>query len=260
MGREDRRQLSSNLDLCEVVVDDSLGETQIQDALGRELLRNFLAPAERAALVETFADLGLDRLAAHLITHKLPSTTPVRHGDFGEALTGVLFRRVRRYCVPIMKLRFKHRPNQAVQGCDLLAFRISHAPAVVAAPEVKTRTTKELKVGQEAVASLESSIRTLPSSIQFVGARLLSEGHAAVGSRIIALLAADYAVERHIVLVHDEDRWDEKIVDGLQTAISTRTEATVIRIKGLRDRIEAAYDAASRAAAPGSRNSGLKAR
>jgi hypothetical protein len=250
LGREDRRQVSSHLDLCEVVVDDSLGEAEIQDALGRELLRNFLHPKERIALVEALRNLGLEGMAAHLTEHKLPTTVSVRHGDFGEALAGVLFRRVRRYCVPVMKLRYKHRPNQAVQGCDLLAFRLSRTPAVVATPEVKTRTTKKLKIGQEANESLESGIRTLPSSIQFVGARMTEGGHAAIGSRIMALLAGGYVVERHIVLVHDEDLWDERIVDGLKDAVGEKTEATVIRIKSLRDRIDAAYDAAPRTAVP----------
>ncbi len=249
LGREGRRYVSPILDLCEVLVDDSLGESEIQEALGRELMRNFLHPTERAALVESFAGLGLNAMAKHLAESKLPTAIAVRHGDFGEALTGVLFRRVRRYCVPIMKLRYKHRPNQAVQGCDLLAFRLSQTPPVVAAPEVKTRTTKKLKIGQDAAASLEGSIKTLPSSIQFIGARLLAEGHAAIGSRVITLLARDYALERHIVLVHDEDVWDEEIVNGLEAAVLEKTDATVIRIKSLRDRIDAAYNAACRAAA-----------
>ncbi|MBR7826625.1 hypothetical protein KDK95_09940 [Actinospica sp. MGRD01-02] len=247
LGRERRRQISPMLDLCEVLVDDGLDEADVQEALGRELARNYLNPAERAVLVDVFADLGLDAMARQLAASKLPTSVAVRHGDFGEALTGVLFRRVRRYCVPIMKLRYKHRPNQPVQSCDLIAFRLTRSPQVVAAPEVKTRTSKRLGIGEEAAVSLESAIATLPSAIQFAAARLLEAGHAAIGSRIMMLLAADYVLERHIVLVHDEDLWDERIVSRTDAAVREKTDATVIRVKGLKDTIASAYDAVPQA-------------
>jgi len=247
LGREGRRRISPTLDLCEVMVDDNLDEAEVREALGRELARNYLNSAERAVLGGVFADLGLNATARQLAESKLPSTVAVRHGDFGEALSGVLFRRVRRYCVPIMKLRYKHRPNQPVQSCDLIAFRLARTPPVVAAPEVKTRTSKKLGIGEEAAASLETAIATLPSAIQFAAARLLEAGHAAIGSRIMMLLATDYVLERHIVLVHDEELWDERIVARTDAAVREKTDATVIRIKSLRETIDAAYDAVPQA-------------
>lgn len=94
-----------------------------QDWLGHELLRNYVPADELNVLEAVFRDLGLPELADHLIKHKFPSEPKVCSGGFGEALSGALFRRVRRWCVPILKLRYKHRPDQPVQGVmgDLLS-------------------------------------------------------------------------------------------------------------------------------------------
>jgi hypothetical protein len=45
---------------------------------------------------------------------------------------------MRRWCVPVLKLRYKQSPNQPVQGADVIAFQLRRDPPVVAVPEVKT--------------------------------------------------------------------------------------------------------------------------
>jgi len=159
-------------------------------------------------------------------------------------LTGALFRRVRRWCVPILKLRYKQRPNQPVQGADVLGFRLCLDPPVVAVPEVKTRTTRRLDVGIDAEESLGKVLADLPSSITFVVARLLDRSNA-LADRIARLLRDGYAVERHIVLVHDEGAWSQQIIDRLQGSITARTQVTVIRVGDLDTVIKQAFTAAA---------------
>jgi hypothetical protein len=248
---QERRWLASDLlAVRDIQVDTTVGEKDLEEALGKELLRNYLSPKARSNLIDVFAELGLDELADHLQQHTVPQSDIVRIGDFGEALTGVLFRRVRRYCVPVLKLRYKHRPDQAVQGSDLVAFRLSADPPVVASPEVKTRTTKDLRIGIKANESLASGLRSLSSTIQFVGALLSDQGNDSLATRVFRLLSRPIVVERHIVLVHDEDVWDDRIMDHLRDGVTNRTEATVIRIKALRHRIGAAYAAAPSTVVP----------
>ncbi len=74
-----------------------------------KLLRDDVHPAERQVLVSTLRSLGVDALADHLAESKLPGDGMVRTGEFGEALTGAVFRKLRRYCVPILKLRYGRR-------------------------------------------------------------------------------------------------------------------------------------------------------
>lgn len=123
------------LHILEAVSDDD-GEALTQ-WLGREPHRNYVAPGELEAI---FEDLGAPDVAEHLRRNKFPTTVAVRNGDFGEALTAALYRRVRRWCVPVLKLRYKQTPNQPVQGADVIAFRLRCDPPAVAVPEVKTRT------------------------------------------------------------------------------------------------------------------------
>ncbi|MFI7049122.1 hypothetical protein [Streptosporangium sandarakinum] len=66
-----------------------------QDWLGHELLRNYVSSGELDMLERVFRDLALPELADRLIKYKFPSDPKVRSGDFGEALSGALFRRVR---------------------------------------------------------------------------------------------------------------------------------------------------------------------
>ncbi|WP_030911645.1 hypothetical protein [Streptosporangium amethystogenes] len=218
-----------------------------QDWLGHELLRNYVPTDELNVLETVFRDLALPGLADHLIKHKFPSDPKVRSGDFGEALSGALFRRVRRWCVPILKLRYKHRPDQPVQGADFLAFRLRQVPPVVASPEVKTRLDKRLEVGLQAAKSLQGVMDDLPSSITFVAARLSDRG-LALGSRIGQLLVSEFRVERHIVLVQDERHWDRRVVERLEPELTEQTEVTVIVLPELRELIGDAY--ASAATAP----------
>jgi hypothetical protein len=161
-------RVSDVLDLQLVTEGESLEEDALYGYLGHELLRNYVVPGELAAI---FRDLDVPEVADHLVKHKFPTVERIHNGDFGEAPTGALFRRMRRWCVPILKLRYKQRPNQPVQGADLLEFRLRLSPPVVAVPEVKTRTSKRLDVAVSASSSLEQVLEDLPSSVLFVAAR-----------------------------------------------------------------------------------------
>ena len=87
-------------------------------------------------------------------------------------------------------------------------------------------------------------IDDLPSSIQFIVARLLEQG-SALAHRVARLLDEGYEVERHIVLVHDDGQWDERIVEHLAASVSTRTETTVIRLADLKGIVSRVYAAAA---------------
>ncbi|WP_431929911.1 hypothetical protein [Nonomuraea jabiensis] len=244
LQQQDLHEVSTVLQVQHLTTSDAVDQHAAEQWLGQDLLRNYVHPEERALLEQTFRDLGQTALADHLISYKFPSDVKVRSGDFGEALSGAWYRRARRWCVPLLKLRYKHRPNQPVQGVDFLAFRLREDPPVVATPEVKTRLNKQLNVGVEAVASLQGVLDDLPSSLQFAAARLLDR-KIALGARLMTLLVAPYRVERHIVLVQDDAAWDERIVDRVAAQLTDRTEMSVIRLRDLRSMIGRAYSAAA---------------
>ncbi len=248
---EQREVHSAVLGVHRMSTDATAEDDDLDEWLGRELLRNYVHPAERQVLVATLRSLGVDALADHLAESKLPGEGMVRTGEFGEALTGAVFRKLRRYCVPILKLRYKDRPGAAMQGPDLLAFRLSTVPPIVAVPEVKTQNDKRLGIGLKANDSLAGALDSLGAGIHFVGAQLLRQGNAVLGARVLGLLADDTKViERHVVVVHEDSAWDDRIIDRLGAVVSETTEATIIRVRQLRERIATTYTAAARALDP----------
>jgi hypothetical protein len=231
------------LELNVLAADSGVDEDQLMVWLGRELERNYVTPGELEAI---FDDLGAPEVAEHLRRNKFPTQTSIRNGDFGEAVTAALYRRVRRWCVPVLKLRYKQRPNQPVQGVDVIGFRLREDPPVVAVPEVKTRTDRRLDVGVDAHESLEKVLVDLPQAITFVVARLNDRG-IALASRVAQLLKTPYVVERHIVLVNDDTAWSDTITERLGSKVTAETSVTIMRIPKLADVITKAYNAAVKA-------------
>jgi hypothetical protein len=226
----------------DVEADGSAERHQVLTALGRELRRNYISREELAIVLQ---GLGADRLADHLRQNKLPTKTSIRYGEFGEALSGALFRRVKRYCVPIMKLRYKQGRNQPTQLADILAFRLRADPLRVAVLEAKTRATRDLGIGAEAYTQLTTTVRDgLGQAITFVVARL-AEANPALATRIAALLDGRRVIESHVVLVFDEARWDERVIERLRAAVNDDVATTVIRLPDLAALVHASYKAAA---------------
>lgn len=231
----------------EALVDSGeIDEDSLVDQLAHEVTRNYVAPGELALV---FDDLGAPEVADYLRTNKFPSDIKVRHGDFGEIVTGALYRRVRRWCVPILKLRYKQTPNQAVQGTDVLAFRFRQQPPVVAVPEVKTSTYRERRLPQRAQDSLDMVLARLDESIAFAMARCADRGQGFLARRLADLLRApgNRVVERHILFVHDAGAWQEDVVALLADKVTEPTALTVIKIENLKNFIARVYAAAETA-------------
>lgn len=228
----------------EVLADaGELGDAELVDGLAREVVRNYVVPRE---LEMVFEDLGAPEVAAYLRVNKFPSVTRTRHGDFGEIVTGALYRLVRRWCVPILKLRYKQTANQAVQGTDVLAFRFRQQPPVIAVPEVKTRATRKKALGEEAYDSLEKVLHRLDESLAFAMNRCAEQGHGFLARRLAGLIRnpADRVVERHMLFVHDTGAWKDDVVDLLADKVTHPTELTVVKIDDLQSFVARVYTAA----------------
>ncbi|WP_331718347.1 Hachiman antiphage defense system protein HamA [Streptomyces sp. NBC_00624] len=232
-----------------------LGDAELMEHLGREVARNYLNPGELALV---FDDLGSPEIAEYLRTNKFPSRIAVRHGDFGEIVTAALYRRVRRWCVPIMKLRYKQTANQPVQGTDVLAFRFRENPPVIAVPEVKTRSTRKRDLGQEAYESLEKVMDRLDESLHFAMVRCSERGHPFLVGHLAGLLRRprDRVVERHMVFVHDAGAWKEDVVTLLAKVVTQPTELTVVKVQDLKEFVARVYRAAE--SGPAHRNGNEK--
>ncbi len=226
----------------ELVATDQLSEAELRVALGHELRRNYVS---RTALEAIFTDLGAPEVAKHLRNNILPEQVHVRHGEFGEALTAAHFRTVLRYCVPVLKLRFKQGRNRPVFGADVIAFKLREQPPVIAVPEAKTLANRDLNIGKEGYDSLEKVLSRMDQSLQFVIAVLDARGNATLAARVGTLLRGERTIERHIMLVHEKSCWDDRVLERLSEVATQPVHVTVLRLGGLRALVAAAYDAAA---------------
>lgn len=220
-----------------------LDEEELVGGLAKEVIRNYLSPGELSLV---FDDLGTPEVANFLRENKFPSVTRTRHGDFGEIVTGAYYRLVRRWCVPILKLRYKQTVDQPVQGTDVLAFRFRERPPVIAVPEVKTRATRKKTLGEEAHDSLEKVLARLDESLVFSMARCLNHGHMFLARHLAALTSRpeNRTVERHMLFVHDTGTWNEDVVELLADKVTEPTELTVVMIDNLQEFVIRVYGAA----------------
>jgi hypothetical protein len=233
---------SGTLRVDELLTTDQLTEEELRVALGHELRRNYV---NRAALEMIFDDLGAPEVAKHLRDNVLPRQVHVRHGEFGEALTGAHFRTVLRYCMPVLKLRFKQGREQPVFGADVVAFKLRTQPPVIAVPEAKALANRDLNIGKKGYESLEKVLGRLDESLHFVIARLAEHGNAALAARVGALLRDPRTVERHIMLVQEASTWDDRVLERLAEVAAQPVHVTILRLSDLRTLVEAAYDAAA---------------
>src|SRR4051794_40574864 len=128
LRNEQQHAHSDVLHVRQVIADAEVEGDDLDAWLGHELMRNYFAPDNRAVLVEALKGLGLPGMADWALSNKFPTKDMVRSGEFGEALVGAVLRKLRRYTLPILKLRYKHTPDDPVKGADLLAFRLSTNP------------------------------------------------------------------------------------------------------------------------------------
>lgn len=216
-----------------------LPQEEVYEKLEHELRRNYVSPQ---SLAQMLGQLGASQTAAAIARAKVPTVPRQQVGDFGEALAAAHFRHARKWCVPILKLRWKQGRNQPVHGADVVALRLRATPPIIAVPEVKARSTRNKQVGVEAHESLSKVIDRLDETITYVAERL-SEVNPALASRVTELLAPESApdVERFIVLVHDDGVWNDDVLDELESVLTEPTNALVIRIPELRDLIDSVY-------------------
>ena len=127
---------------------------------------------------------------------------------------------------------------------------------------MKTRTPRRFNVGSDATKSLSRVLEDLPSSIRFCAEQLISRG-SVIGVHVAKLLDSGFDLERHVLLIHDDEAWDDRILERVNDKLAAApavtgapdptegaeavetTEATIVRSPQLREQIGRAFEAAA---------------
>lgn len=79
----------------------------------------------------------------------------------------------------------------------------------------------------------------MDESLHFVIARLAERGSAALAARVATLLRGQRTIERHIMLVQDESRWDDRELERLSEVATRPVHVTMLRLTGPRELVAA---------------------
>ena len=176
-----------------------------------------------------------------------PSTSSLRAGVFGEALSAELCERWHAYVVPLKRLRIT---GGSPPGTDLIALRVGADDRLteVCYIECKLRTTTDHGVAVDAYEQL-GQVRQghLPLVSLHLANYLLATGSPLYSSfmNYLTSRASQPAVDSYrIALTWEDSLWSETALTNLQdkSVELTPLSVDVIRIAKLRSLIETVYD------------------
>ena len=195
---------------------------------------------------------------AQLLEDKFPSKNAlfnVRTGDFGEAVTEILFEDVFDLTIPVKKLRYKTNRDKASFGIDVIAFKLAENEAddVIVFSEIKASKNKTYGIDDviqetdELAAHSDKGKQKIRTTIRFISERLFSEGQRELETRISKFLEKktnQNVTESYIpCLIRDIATWGHDALDNKSFANSPpeRTLICVCALESLEKAMDEAY-------------------
>lgn len=243
---DDEADEGFSFDVLEWTEDPTTIADELSEALGKEVLRNYVFDAW---LEQRLESLGYDRLAERVRETVLPPPGNTRTGEFGEIVATFLMSRHLGFFFPVLRLRFKDSPSGTQRLIDLVAFKFREPPdkTIIAVAEVKTRTGSAPSLAVRAATQLAGAIEDLPLSLSYIDRRLTEEGKYSMANRVSALLdpQAEHELDAHVFVVTDADTLHDETLSRLEDSdLDKNLTASVVLIGDLKDVISDAFETA----------------
>lgn len=189
------------------------------------------------------------------------SILPDKNADFnpkksfwGEIVSGEILNVFRKHLIPIYKLRYKEKKDQAMRGeADVLTYYCDEDSLIIAFTEVKTKGNikkngfydykMDMKKAEE---GLLKNNRNRPEILEYVCKRLFDE------EKLDLLQVFDnafnnpdsYEKEFHIFMIMEKSRWGESIIEFFKEKSSELPNLTIniVLINFLNELIDETYD------------------
>ncbi|TET51010.1 MAG: hypothetical protein E3J64_07565 [Anaerolineales bacterium] len=229
------------------------------DHLARELLLAYQNPvmtsSELEILLEDAQELQLDVIRDYIENEILPAPgrgtcRSIIVGNFGEVLAAGILIQFEGFTLPIFKLRLREKRDWAARLTDLCLIKEDGLPRpLVCFGEAKTKSTgKNLQLAIEGHASFaRDDALANPEILRFIALWLheADQGDRAESISRMRLGKTDYDKRHDLFLVHNEDSWNEEVLDRLDDhGLDDRLvdfSVKVILIAGLAGVIDEAY-------------------
>ena len=166
---ESDQELSINN--CKILKYNEIPEARekIYDKLVERVIEHY---TELERINNYLEDEKFSKLEKH-INESLPNMPNHEKGDFGEIFGTEHLKQFYDYTFPIFKLRYKLKPNDSIEGEDILGFYIKNDEITgICVGESKVRTKSNSKVIEEAIDQLEKAYNPYPVLIRFYSKRI----------------------------------------------------------------------------------------
>jgi hypothetical protein len=203
--------------------------TEVEEiSLPSESVKQYLCNAIRedrfpAGFLETCAEeLGWNFVAEELILPKLPKSTNLKRGEFGETLTVLLLQTFSGYKVPVPKLRYKLTEGQSLPATDALALKFDEKGEIaeVSFAETKLRTFEDRMAAVKAYAQLVADYSSaVPDILSFVMSRLWEMKDRSFGAFLRYMRDRQDNQDKDtftVSLCWESHCWNEKVLENLQ--------------------------------------------
>lgn len=172
--------------------------------------------------------------------------TPVKRGDWGEAVTVDYIKNVVGYLVPVPKLTYKIGANQTLPGSDCVALNLTDGVlSDVIFVESKLRTTKDTSVAVEGASQLHKDAEIEnPEILPFIARQLRIADDPLTQEFEAYLFDRSTTREKYmLMLLHESDKWNELALRNLEDGeINVKPlQVYVAKIVDLRELIDTTY-------------------
>lgn len=204
-----------------------------------------------------FNNLNSDKIKEYLLESILPDKNAPFYPQksiWGEIISVEILNVFRSHLIPIYKLRYKEKKDQAMRGkADVVTYYFDGSPLIISFTEVKTKGNikdKSFKKYKEEIEKAEKGLLgnnvEKPEILEYICKRLYDE------EKFTLLQKFDYAFknprsykkEFHIFMVMEKNRWCEQIIDFFKeknTALPNLT-INIVLINSLNELIDETYE------------------
>lgn len=232
-------------------------EIEITMEIKKDISKRVLLGLENPKYLQfRFNNLNSGEIRKYLINHILPDKNvrfSPRKSKWGEIISAEILTVFRKHLIPIYRLRYKEKKDQAMRGeADVVTCYLDDDPLIIAFTEVKTKSdikgniNEYKKEMQNAETGLLKNNVEKPEVLEYICKRLFDEKKYSLLQKFDEAFNNPYSYKKefHIFMIMEKSRWGEQIIDFFKETPTELPNLTIdiVLINSLDDLIDETYE------------------
>lgn len=203
-----------------------------------------------------FNSLSSEEIQKYLINSILPNKNipfSPQKSMWGEIISAEILNVFREHLIPIYKLRYKEKKDQAMRGHADVVTYLDKNPLIIAFTEVKTKGNVKKKSSAYYEEEMEKAENGLlknnvdnPEILEYICERLFDEKDFSLLQKFDYAFKnpKTYKKEFHIFMIIEKNRWSEEIIDFFKEKSTELPNLTlnIVLINSLNELIDETYE------------------